>query len=155
MKRWIHADTYTTISNVSRYSEYLLSHYKFVTSVDPEITDKFDYMSNFFVTIHTSLSSIFPEEAVATYNLEDVVKGAVTQYGIGGPEEVEISPTDLAKDVANMFYTDAEKFGLVPVMQKNSYSIMRYSNTSYFYRWERDSDYNMILRLEFDSDSDS
>ena len=154
MKRWVHANTDETISNVNKYAAYLLSHYKFVNSADPEIDDYTHLASNFFITIHTSLSSIFPEEAVAKYNLEDVVKGSVTQYGIGGPEEVEISPNDLARSVADLFYSDAEDFDLTPVVRTSSYSIMRYSNTSYFYRWERDSDYNMILRLEFDTDSD-
>lgn len=155
MKRWIHANTDITLANIKKYSEYLFSHYKFVKSVDLELHDKFDLVSNFFIIIHTSLSSIFPEEAVATYNLEDVVKGGVTQYGIGGPEEVEISPNDLARSAADLFYSDAEEFDLTPVVRTSSYSIMRYSNTSYFYSWERDSEYNMIIRLEFDTDSDS
>ena len=140
------------IGAAEKFKRQLCSKYKFVKSVDLEISDETKYISNFFITVYTKLSGIFPEESVAEYNLEKVVSGTNIVYGIGGLEEFEISEGDLAKSISDLFYLDAGSCGLEPVSTKNSYALMKYSNETKFYNWKRDSSYNLILKLEFYTD---
>ena len=57
------------IGAAEKLKRKLCSKYKFVKSVDLEISDETKYISNFFITVYTKLSGIFPEESVAEYSL--------------------------------------------------------------------------------------
>ena len=138
--------------HAEEFNKLLLRKYDFVKSVDPEIDQYTKYIENFFIRIYTKLSWVFPEQSVAEYNLEKDVLGSTTQYGIGGPKDVDVSTSDLAKSVMDLFYKDAFSVGLVPVDTKHSYSIMKYNNTSKFYGYEKGPNDTLVLRMEFYTD---
>ena len=81
-----------------------------------------------------------------------MVQGDKVYYGIGTDPEVEYDLSSISKGISDLMYKDSLKFDLVPCKETKTYALMKYSNTSYSYSYDKTSSNKLAVKLWFYTD---